>query len=83
MFLLILNLLLLIFLIVIVVGLYNYWMNGFGYFYCKILMYVELYVCGIMLDVMLYVKVENFIYFIFDLGYILFFVVLLVIIFII
>lgn len=58
-------------------------MNGFGYFYCKILMYVELYVCGIMLDVMLYVKVENFIYFIFDLGYILFFVVLLVIIFII
>lgn len=58
-------------------------MNGFGHFHCKILMYVELYVCGIMLDVMLHVKVENPIHFILDPGHILFPAVLLVITFII
>lgn len=62
-------------------------MNGFGHFHCKILMYVELYVCGIMLDVMLdvmlHVKVENPIHFILDPGHILFPAVLVVITFII
>lgn len=58
-------------------------MNGFGHFHCKILMYVELYVCGIMLDVMLHVKVENPIHFILDPRHILFPAVLLVITFII